>query len=385
MEVLDDGSQMEHVCFNDPDEANFHVRNFHPDLGRITSDRGKNGKPILDARPDTLDFRDKMYQAALYEVPVEIELEEYRKYDIPILDQGSEGACTGYGLATVANYLLRRRKYYPFKEEVSAKMLYQLAKRYDEWPGEKYSGSSARGAMKGWHKHGLCKEECWKNDSTVNTFNKTRTEDSVLRPLGAYYRVNHKDLVAMHSAMAEVGVLYATATVHEGWDEVDSDGIIPFKEKVTGGHAFAIVAYSNEGFWIQNSWGNEWGKEGFALITYDDWLKNGSDVWVARLGAPVKLLKAESVAVSHSADARKSNAYSFSDLRPHIISLGNNGCLNPGGEYGTTEEEVRSLFENDFHTITKSWKKKDCFCMRMEDWFQKVALFKDLQITGKHY
>jgi hypothetical protein len=25
---------------------------------------------ILDARPDTLDFRDKMYDASLYEVPV---------------------------------------------------------------------------------------------------------------------------------------------------------------------------------------------------------------------------------------------------------------------------------------------------------------------------
>ena len=315
-------------------------------------------KRILDARPDTLDFRDKMYQAALFEVPVEIPLKEYQKYKVPILDQGTEGACTGYGLATVANYLLRRRAFYPDKQGVSAKMLYQLAKRYDEWPGERYSGSSARGAMKGWHKHGLCKEECWPNDSKVNQFNEKRTSDALLRPLGAYYRVNHKDLVAMHSAMAEVGILYATASVHEGWDEIGADGIIPFKEKETGGHAFAIVGYDRKGFWIQNSWGNDWGKNGFAMISYDDWLKNGSDIWVARLGAPVTLMKVESIAVSHSSAAKKSNAYSFADLRPHIISLGNNGCLNPGGEYGTTEQEVDAIFEEDFKRVTKNWKKK---------------------------
>ena len=41
-------------------------------------------------------------------------------------------------------------------------MLYEMAKRYDEWPGEDYDGSSARGAMKGWHKHGVCSDEHWR-------------------------------------------------------------------------------------------------------------------------------------------------------------------------------------------------------------------------------
>ncbi len=110
---------------------------------------------ILDARPDTLDFRDKIYVPTLYEVPTRIDLDEYKQWQVPILDQGKEGACTGFGLATVANYLLRRRKVVPDPKSVSARMLYEMAKRYDEWPGERYSGSSARGCMKGWHKHGV--------------------------------------------------------------------------------------------------------------------------------------------------------------------------------------------------------------------------------------
>lgn len=55
----------------------------------------------LDARPDTLDFRDRMYEATLYEVPTEIDLTDYRKWKVPILDQGTEGACTGFGRRVV--------------------------------------------------------------------------------------------------------------------------------------------------------------------------------------------------------------------------------------------------------------------------------------------
>ena len=312
----------------------------------------------LNVVPDTLDFRDKMYQASLQEVPVAIALQAYTKYKVPVLNQGKEGACTGYALATVANYLLRKRKQKPENDVASARMLYTMAKRYDEWEGSNYSGSSARGAMKGWHKHGCCNIDCWPNDSRNNRFNQERTSDALKRPLGAYYRVNHKDLVAMHSALTEVGILYATSAVHSGWDEVGKDGQIPLKEDANWGHAFAIVAYDEKGFWIQNSWGNDWGKGGFGQISYDDWLQNATDVWVARLGAPVMLDKARSIATAHADASRKSNAYSFSDLRPHIVSIGNNGELQEGGEYGTSREEVETIFKVDFPRVTKTWKKK---------------------------
>ena len=53
----------------------------------------------------------------------------------------------------------------------------------------------------------------------------------------------------MHAAIAEVGILYATATVHSGWDDVGADGIIAYDatSEVIGGHAFAIVAYDRAG------------------------------------------------------------------------------------------------------------------------------------------
>jgi len=315
----------------------------------------------LDARPDTLDFRDRMYLANLYEVPTEMPLASYLQRfgnaPVRILDQGKEGACTGFGLAAVANALLTWRRVVPDPAPVSARMLYEMAKRYDEWPGERYEGSSARGAMKGWHKHGVCTDVSWPYSTRKKTecLTAERAREGLHRPLGAYYRVNHKDLVSMHAAMAEVGVLYATATVHRGWDDVGADGVIRYPQPLSGGHAFAIVGYDEQGFWIQNSWGDDWGRGGFARVTYDDWLANASDVWVARLGAPVMLTQPLSTAIAHSAAARKSAAYSYAELRPHIVSIGNEGVLRPGGNYGTSTEEVKAIFERDVPGKLAEW------------------------------
>jgi hypothetical protein len=315
----------------------------------------------LTARRDTLDFRDRMFDASLIEVPTHMPLTGYQAWRIPVLDQGTEGSCTGFGLATVANYLLQRRKVIPDKAPVSPRMLYEMARRYDEWPGENYSGSSARGAIKGWLKHGVCSEQEWmagQASPVAGGLTDARTTDALRRPLGAYLRVNHKDLVAMHSALAEVGILYASASVHQGWDEIGAKGDISWPRPLSGGHAFAIVAYDEQGFWIQNSWGAQWGRAGLARIGYDDWLANATDVWVARLGAPVLLRRSESAAIAHSASAGGSVAYSYADLRPHIISLGNDGALRPGGDYGTTPDELREIFEVDIPRAMAGWPEK---------------------------
>lgn len=315
----------------------------------------------LNARPDTVDFRDKMYEATLVEVPPQITLADFKKKKVPILDQGQEGACTGFGLATVANYLLRGRKVQPDKTEVSPRMLYEMAKRYDEWPGTEYDGSSARGAMKGWYKHGICARSLWPYDPRKPDPHITdkRAVDALHRPLGAYYRVNHKDVVALHAALTEVGILYATATVHQGWDRVDNKtGAIPFDESIQGGHAFAIVAYDHRGLWIQNSWGPSWGLGGFALVTYDDWLANGNDVWVARLAAPVSLQQTGKVVAVGAKVTAPAMTYSFADLRPHIVSIGNDGALRQTDTFGTTEHDVKEVFQNFMPTRMKPWKRK---------------------------
>jgi hypothetical protein len=315
---------------------------------------------LLDARPDTADFRDSMFEPTLVEVPSHKPLSEHLKLRLPILDQGDEGACTAFGLAAVAHALLRRRNPRAKLAPVSTRMLYDMARRYDEWRGEKYSGSSCRGAMKGWHHHGVCSEKIWpyKVGDSIETYTEQRARDATLRPLGAYFRVNHKDLVAMHAAFAEVGVLYASAAVHDGWDDPVRGRIAWKRQEIAGYHAFAIVGYDEGGFWIQNSWGKTWGLSGYGYISYDEWLERGTDVWVARLAVPVRLHNAQSSAVSHSSVARQSTGYSQADLRPHIVSLGNNGRLRDDGRFGTNADAVRNLIRKDLPRITADWEKK---------------------------
>jgi len=318
----------------------------------------------VDARPDTLDFRDRMYVPTLVEVPEAIPLARYTRLKLPVLDQGTEGACTGFGLAAVANYLLWTRRVKPRKQGVSPRMLYTMARRYDEWPGEDYEGSSARGAMKGWHKHGVCSERLWpyagmrKKDAGLTD---RRAKEAGERSLGAYYRVNHKDLVAMHAALAEVGALFVTSVTHDGWDRVGRSGVLPWdpdRDRDSGGHAFAIVAYDEQGFWLQNSWSKAWGKGGFARIGYDDWLAHGSDAWVARLGVPIELASARAQATTRSAAAGARESFSQADLRPHVISLGNDGRLRDSGPFGTSADDVREILRRDLPRLTRRWKRR---------------------------
>src|SRR5687767_7932742 len=101
--------------------------------GRSSKSRRRSSlsQRTLDARPDNRDFRDLMFTPTLIEVPTRMPLEEYLKVRVPILDQGTEGACTGFGLATVVHYLLRTRRIVPDKGDVSPRMLYNMARRYD--------------------------------------------------------------------------------------------------------------------------------------------------------------------------------------------------------------------------------------------------------------
>ncbi len=275
---------------------------------------------VFDARPDRLDFRDLLYRPPLRSLPVRFpsdgfirkHLAAYVKAGL-IRDQGTEGACTGFGLACVANYLLWIRHIETVADEVfesvSPQMFYQLAKRYDEWPGQNYEGSSCRGALKGWHKHGVCGESLWpyrilkSGKAAFVSPRKGWDTDAGKRTIGVYYRVKKDAVVDLQAAIAEIGAVYVSGQAHDGWDALlldtplrsprshdDLPVIAPVTDrKSMGGHAFALVGFNERGFVVQNSWGTSWGASGFALLPYDDWILHGTDAWACALGVPADL------------------------------------------------------------------------------------------------
>lgn len=315
-----------------------------------------------DVKKDPLDLRDWMYEPSLQELPFRID--NHKKVPI-VRDQGEEGTCTGFALMAVVNYLIHNRSdtkpmREPGRESVSPRMLYEMAKRYDEWEGEDYGGSSIRGAMKGWHKHGVCKEPQWPYVEGQKTSRLTplRQLAALSRPLGAYFRVRHLQLNHMHSALNEVGILYASAAVHSGWGDVDdSTGKIPFRRDLTGKHAFAILGHDEEGFWIQNSWGTDWGLDGFGHISYDDWLENGYDCWVARLGVPTPYLPVDQRLVSARAgfDYVPHEAVARTAIRPYFVNLGNDGKFSTSGRYKSDTRDARRIIHESFKGKGRDW------------------------------
>jgi Papain family cysteine protease len=327
-----------------------------------------NGQ-LVDARPDRQDLRDRRYLPPLralppqYPPPGDIDgfLPLYAKDDM-VLDQKGEGACTGFGLAAVINYLqwrrwLPTRNTSPRPPKVSQRMLYQLARFYDEWPGEDYEGSSCRGAMKGWHRHGVCEQAKW--EYRAGTFVPPKEgwdQDAVNRTLGVYYRIDRESVVDMQAAIQEVGALYVSATVHEGWspERLVSEpgepapviGPAP-SDGAEGGHAFALVGYTQRGFVVQNSWGDSWGRGGFAILPYDDWVENGTDAWVVMMGVPVRRpaprylassalhrdgqrraeLVGLPVQLPKGLERRKVPLWSEDTAYEHAIVMGNNGVV----------------------------------------------------------
>lgn len=100
--------------------------------------------------PDRIDLRDRPYQPTIAVIPGAT-LEP--QTDLPVLHQGDSNACTGFSLASVIYHLQHKAKRHPAQYGVSPFMLYSMARRYDEFPGDPAAdtGSSLRGAMKGWY------------------------------------------------------------------------------------------------------------------------------------------------------------------------------------------------------------------------------------------
>jgi hypothetical protein len=320
--------------------------------------------PLRNVVPDSVDFRDRPYRPAVAFAP-KSRLPAPPATHRPRLNQHDTSACTGFALATVVHVLTSRRDA-AAADPVSPFMLYGMARRYDDLAGEAPDGgSSLRGALKGWFKHGVCRQSLWpKLDEPGPSANADWWDDGVRRPLGAYYRVDARSVVDMQVALNETGVLLASALAHDGWydgytrkggKKSARNGIwtipYPWKAGPDDGHAFALVGYDEDGFIVQNSWGDGWGTHGLAILTYEDWIKHGYDCWVAQLGVVTRQHEAQAAghgrlsgAISGARfGASGSSLLDLHALSPYVVNTGHNGELSPSGEFHTTYQDLEEL------------------------------------------
>jgi len=121
--------------------------------------------------------------------------------------------------------------------------LYKEAQKVDEWPGENYNGTSVRAGAKILKGAGFISNYLWAWDLDT-TVQAVLTKGPVV-----------------------VGTWWYSGMFHP-----DSNGVIKTSGSKIGGHAYLLDGINVEKrlFRIKNSWGRNWGKRGFAYISFDD-------------------------------------------------------------------------------------------------------------------
>jgi hypothetical protein len=134
---------------------------------------------------------------------------------------------------------------------------YRACQDRDPWPGHNYPGTSVRTGAQVLQELGIVKEYRWANNS---------------------------------EEIAQTLLNLGPVVVGTGWTRdmatPDHNGLIRSTGTSMGGHAYLLngVDYTKKLFRIKNSWGKEWGKDGHAFISFEDFdglLVHGGDACVA--------------------------------------------------------------------------------------------------------
>lgn len=129
------------------------------------------------------------------------------------------------------------------EELVNAEKLYKECQRNDQWPGTQYRGTSVRAGAKVLEKAGLIKEYRWAWDAQT-------VADAILTK----------------------GPVVVGTRWYEDMFYPDSEGIIEKGGDMAGGHAYVLNGVNLEKglFRLKNSWGEDWGKNGYAYVPIED-------------------------------------------------------------------------------------------------------------------
>jgi C1A family cysteine protease len=236
---------------------------------------------IKDAT-DSRDFLFKSIQRPTV-LPRKVDL---RKFCPPVEDQGELGSCTANALAGILEFL-------EIKDGMKLIDLSRLFIYYNERAVEgnvdSDSGAMLRDGIKTLAKLGVCAEKEWKYDISKFKIKPTKKAfaDASQHTIVSYYRILNLD--EMKNCLAKGHPFVFGFVVYESFEseQVAATGIVNMPlsdEQILGGHAVVAVGYddSQKRFVVRNSWGSEWGMEGYFTIPYEYLAdKNlASDMWM---------------------------------------------------------------------------------------------------------
>jgi C1A family cysteine protease len=244
--------------------------------------------------PDIPDKRDLLYQAAKIpkiSMPKSVDL---RPNCSKVEDQGDLGSCTANASVAALEYLenVNKKDIY---EDLSRLFVYYCTRKLQNTI--KYdSGASLRTTIKALVKYGACPEDVYPYD--IMKF-KTKPPEQCF-----YVANDHKVMQYMRlSTLRDMKICLASGypfvfgfSVYESFesDDVANTGIaqLPTKnDSLLGGHAVLGVGYDDvtQRFLIRNSWGEDWGNNGYFTLPYDYLADRdlSDDFWVIKLASGI--------------------------------------------------------------------------------------------------
>ena len=241
--------------------------------------------------PDADDERDHHFRAdsaLLRQLPPKVDL---RPHCPPVFNQGEKiGSCTSNAVCNAFRYnLMRQHNEHRFSP--SRLFLHYNARALAGTQRQNH-GAQIRDAMKSLSKQGVCRESTW--PYIAKHYAKKPPAEAYKQGLdhqSIWYQRLPRQLPQLKACLAEGFPFVFGMIVYEQFDSaaVAKTGVLhlPKKdEKKVGGHAVLAVGYDDksERFIVMNSWGPDWGKNGYFTVPYDYLVKQklGSDFWTLR-------------------------------------------------------------------------------------------------------
>lgn len=241
--------------------------------------------------PDLPDHRDHFY-AALPEVmaalPTSVDL---RPQCPPVYDQGQLGSCTANAIAGAMEFDEKKQNFQTIF--TPSRLFIYYNERAIEGTVNQDSGAMIRDGVKSISKLGDCPESMWPYDITKFTQKPPSTCYTQAKKYKAVsYQKLIQDLNQFKGCLAGGYPFVFGFSVYESFEspEVAKTGHAPMpapNEKALGGHAVLAVGYddANQWFLVRNSWGGNWGMNGYFTLPYTYLINNGlaSDFWTVRV------------------------------------------------------------------------------------------------------
>jgi hypothetical protein len=239
--------------------------------------------------PSPYDPRDYIYTNLIGAVADEPAVAiDYRPNLPPVFDQEQRGSCVACAaIWTIKAYQEIIEGEYP-NDGLSAAFLYSLCKQNDGMPSEE--GTQPKTAMKLLQKYGVCPENIMPYSKLtelpipqVPQISSKALDAGVVFRIETYaqlcssYDFNRGQVLnAMRQALKKEGPFMIALLVCENF-EPDENNFLPLPEgSFRGGHAVGIVGDlpSRGCLILRNSWGADWGDNGYAYLPYE---------WITRI------------------------------------------------------------------------------------------------------